>query len=92
MSLRSRLSLLGATAILVTACSGGGATQAPASAEPTQAPASSEATEAPPATVNPDSLLGKILAAGKIRISTDPNYAPFSSPASRSSGRLPAGT
>ena len=79
MSLRSRLSLLGATAILVTACSGGGATQAPASAEPTQAPASSEATEAPPATVNPDSLLGKILAAGKIRISTDPNYAPFSS-------------
>ncbi len=38
------------------------------------------ASEAPSAapTVSADSLLGKILAAGKIRISTDPNYAPFS--------------
>ena len=68
------------------------ATQAPATAAPaTAAPAESAApataapvTPAPteaPAWANPDpnSLLGKVLAANKIRISTDPNYAPFSS-------------
>ncbi len=33
----------------------------------------------PTPTIDPSSLLGKIIAAGKVRISTDPNYAPFSS-------------
>lgn len=79
MSLRSRLALLGATVALVAACSG-----TASSPSPTTAPSQpGGATPAPatdaPATVNPDSLLGRILAAGKIRISTDPNYAPFSS-------------
>jgi polar amino acid transport system substrate-binding protein len=83
MSLPSRLSLLGAAAILVAACSSGAATTAPTTAPSTAPqsaePASSEPTAAPSATINPDSLLGKIIASGKIRISTDPNYAPFSS-------------
>ncbi len=62
------------------------ATQAPATAAPaTAAPATAApATEAPSASApawaspDPNSLLGKIIAAGKVRISTDPNYAPFS--------------
>lgn len=86
MTLRKSLTLLGATAILVAACGGGAATPAPTEA-PTQAPESMAPesmapTEAPteaPATVDPESLLGKVMAAGKIRISTDANYAPFSS-------------
>lgn len=88
MSLRGRLSLLGATAVLAAACTGGGASQAPASQPPASQPPASEApaTSAPAASpseaaasIDPNSLLGKIIAAGKIRISTDPNYAPFSS-------------
>jgi polar amino acid transport system substrate-binding protein len=84
MSLRGRLTLLGAIAIVVSACSTA-ATPAPATPAPaTPAPASQAPSEAPPAseapaTVDPESLLGKVIAAGKIRISTDPNYAPFSS-------------
>jgi polar amino acid transport system substrate-binding protein len=31
-----------------------------------------------PSTVTPDSLLGQIMEAGVVRISTDPNYAPYS--------------
>ena len=79
MSLRSRLTLLGATVVLVAACSGSAASPSPTTA-PSQPGGATmpPATEAP-ATVNPDSLLGKILASGKIRISTDANYAPFSS-------------
>ena len=83
MSLSSRLSLLGAAAILIAACSSGAATTAPTTAPSTAPqsgePASSEPTATPSATINPESLLGKIIASGKIRISTDPNYAPFSS-------------
>ncbi len=65
--------------LLVTAC-GSAASPTPApTAAPTAAPGSqAPATAAPAPTVNPDSLLGKVLAAGTIRISTDPNYAPFS--------------
>lgn len=78
-----RLVALASTAVLLLAACGSSST-------PTQAPASEPppASEAPPesvapasegpATPDPEGLLGKILAAGKIRISTDPNYKPFS--------------
>ncbi len=79
-----RLTALTTAAVLMlAACSGGAATTAPATPGPaTEAPATeAPATEAPteaPATINPDSLLGKVIAAGELRIATDPNYAPFS--------------
>jgi polar amino acid transport system substrate-binding protein len=85
MTLRGRLSMLGAVTLIAAACTGGGAASpAPASQAPaTQAPASeAPASEAPateaPASVDPESLLGKIIASGTIRIATDPNYKPFS--------------
>ena len=84
MNKRLRLAaLVSATVILVAACGSSAATSAPTAA-PTSAPATAAATTAPEATptpaptINPESLLGKVIAAGKIRISTDPNYAPFS--------------
>ena len=86
MHKRLRLTALAsATVLLLAACGSGStptaapATAAPATAAPaTAAPATvAPATEAP-ATVDPASLLGKVIAAGKIRVSTDPNYAPFS--------------
>ena len=82
--------LASAAVLLLAACSSGSTpTAAPATAAPaTEAPVSeAPATEAPvseapasegPVAPDPESLLGKILAAGKIRISTDPNYKPFS--------------
>jgi polar amino acid transport system substrate-binding protein len=78
--------LVSATVILVAACGSSAATSAPtaaATAAPTTAAtaaatAAPEATPTPAPTINPESLLGKVIAAGKIRISTDPNYAPFS--------------
>jgi polar amino acid transport system substrate-binding protein len=80
--------LASAAVIMLAACSSGGSTPSPvpATAAPpaTSAPATSApattapATEAPSATPDPNGLLGKILAAGSIRISTDPNYKPFS--------------
>ena len=76
MSLRGRLTVLGAAALFVAACSSGGATTAPTT-EPTQA-----ATTAPesvgPATPIPGGLLEKVLTAGKIAMSTDPQYPPQS--------------
>ena len=90
MNKRLRLAaLVSATAIMVAACGSSAATTAPTAA-PTAAPATAGAastapTTAPVATptaaptVDPASLLGKIIAAGKMRVSTDPNYAPFSS-------------
>ncbi len=91
MSLRGRLSLLGAVAIVAGACTtGGGASTAPSTA-PTAAPtaAASEAASAPAseaaspsaaASVAPiaGGLLDKVLKAGKLVVSTDPNYAPQS--------------
>jgi polar amino acid transport system substrate-binding protein len=81
MSLRGRISLLGAMAILVAACSGGGATPSPTTA-PTDAPSvapsdSAGPTEAPSAPIA-GGLLEKVLDAGKVLVSTDPNYAPQS--------------
>lgn len=80
--------LFAVIALLLAACSGG-ATSSPSSATPTgtpagSAPAASDAapTDAAPSdaapSIDPESLLGKIIASGKIRISTDPNYKPFS--------------
>jgi polar amino acid transport system substrate-binding protein len=72
------LALLGAAVIAAAACtSGGGASTAPSTAAST---ASSTAASAAPsaAAVDPKSLLGIVLASGKIRISTDANYKPFS--------------
>ena len=86
MSLRGRLSLLGATAVLVAACSGGGATPAPseaASAAPSEAaPTAAESTapsESASAAPIEGGLLDKVLKAGKIVMSTDPQYPPQSS-------------
>lgn len=90
MSLRGRLSMLGAVAIVAAACSGGGATPAPSAAsvapttvptEAASAPASAASvapTVAPSATPIPGGLLDKVLKAGKLVVSTDPNYAPQS--------------
>ena len=74
--------LLTAVVLAAAACSSGGASASPSSA-PSAAPstaASAEASVAPSAeaTVDPKSLLGLVLSSGKIRISTDPNYKPFS--------------
>ena len=83
MSLSGRLSLLGAAAVLVAACSsGGGATTAPSAAAPTEAAPSVAESMAPSeaASVAPiaGGLLDKVLKAGKVVVSTDPNYAPQS--------------
>lgn len=74
------VSLVSAAVLLVAAC---GSSATP-TAEPTAAPATAApgtaapATPEPAATINPDSLLGLVIASGKLRVATDPNYAPFS--------------
>jgi polar amino acid transport system substrate-binding protein len=85
MSLRGRLIALGTTAVLFAACSGGGATTAPTaapSAAPSEAAPSTAVSAAPSeaASVTPiaGGLLDKVLKAGKLVVSTDPNYAPQS--------------
>ena len=81
--------LWAAIVFALSACTGGGGAAAPSSptsaapaASASTAPAASESTAsasaAALASIDPSSLLGKIVAAGKIRISTDPNYKPFS--------------
>lgn len=84
MSLRGRLSALGMTAVLFAACSGGGASPSaePSAAAPSEA-APSAAESAAPSTAESAApiaggLLEKVLKAGKIIVSTDPNYAPQS--------------
>jgi polar amino acid transport system substrate-binding protein len=81
MSLRGRLSMLGAIAVLAAACSSGAATPAPTTA-PTSAPASAPASQpaSAPASAAPiaGGLLDKILKAGKLVVSTDPKYPPQS--------------
>src|SRR5512141_2048085 len=83
MSLRGRISLLAAAAVVVAACSNGGATTspsvAPSAAESTAASsAPSEAPSAAPASPIPGGLLDKVMKAGTLVVSTDPNYAPQS--------------
>ncbi len=91
MSLRGRLSLLGAVAIVAAACSGGGASPSPTEA-PTAAAtpvasmvesmAPSQAAASPSAAASaspvPGGLLDKVIKAGVLTVSTDPNYAPQS--------------
>jgi polar amino acid transport system substrate-binding protein len=86
MSFRGRASLLLASVLLVSACSAA-ATPAPTSA-PTAAPttaapstgasASTAPETAAPATPIAGGLLDKVLKAGVLTVSTDPNYAPQS--------------
>lgn len=92
MSLRGRLTTLGAVAILVTACSSSAASTAPsaaASAAPSAAPSMAESmapsasaaaspSEAASAAPIAGGLLEKVLKAGKLVVSTDPNYKPAS--------------
>ena len=86
MSLRGRMSLLGATAVLVAACSSGGgaapASSEAASAAPSEAAPSAAESMAPSESASAapieGGLLDKILKAGKIVVSTDANYAPQS--------------
>lgn len=83
-----RLTALACAAMFAVAACGAAASPTPAPATPapaTVAPASvapasvAPATPTPAPSVDPNSLLGKVIASGKLRVSTDPNYAPFSS-------------
>jgi len=87
MNKSSRLmGLLGAVVLVASACSSGGASSAPSNAASTapsvpsaaSSVAASVAPSAAAASIDPKSLLGTVLASGKIRISTDGNYKPFS--------------
>jgi len=80
-----RLTALASIAVLVVAACGAGASPTPSpTAVPTAAPESmapesqAPATATPAPTVDPSSLLGKVLAAGKIVMSTDAAYPPQS--------------
>jgi polar amino acid transport system substrate-binding protein len=89
MTKRGRAASLLAAALLVSACASGqaspsaappseSATTPPASAAPASA-APATATPAPaPATTIPGGLLDVVMKAGKIRVSTDPQYPPQS--------------
>ncbi len=81
MSTRGRLSLLASVAVLAAACSSGGATPSPSAAEPSMAEsmAPSAAPSEAMATPIPGGLLEKVLNAGNIVMSTDPQYPPQSS-------------
>ncbi len=70
-----RLAAFIGAAMLVAACRGGGATTSP-----TSAPATGGSQTTAPASVAPiaGGLLDKVLKAGKLEVSTDPNYKPQS--------------
>jgi polar amino acid transport system substrate-binding protein len=74
MTIRGRLSALGIVAVIAAAC-GGGATPTPA---PTQASSAPTGAPDPTGTPIPGGLLDKVLTAGKIVMSTDPQYPPQS--------------
>jgi len=71
-----RLTAVAAVVVILSACSSTNAPASQSAAAPSTASAAPSASVA--ATVDPNSLLGKVIAAGKIRIATDPNYKPFS--------------
>lgn len=75
---RRLIAVAAASAIMVAACSGG-ATPSP-SAEPSSAPSASTGASPSAAAASPiaGGLLDVVTKAGKIRVSTDPNYAPQS--------------
>ncbi len=76
------LALLSGVVLAVSACSTTGGTSASpstASVAPSTAPSTgASASPSEAASIDPSSLLGMVIASGKIRISTDPNYKPFS--------------
>lgn len=76
------MALLTGVILAAAACTSSGASSAASSAasEAASSAPSAAASEAPSAAapVDPNSLLGMVLSSGKIRISTDPNYKPFS--------------
>jgi len=82
--LNRAVTLLAAVVFVLAACTTGtGGTPSPSSAPASQpasaaAPSDSSAPASVAPSIDPNSLLGKIVAAGKIRVSTDPNYKPFS--------------
>src|SRR5262249_38260883 len=85
MSVRGRMSMLGVVAVLAAACSSGGGGAATAPTAPAPAPPAPAPRSAPPAapgaagaTPIPGGLLDHVLKAGKLTVSTDPNYAPQS--------------
>jgi polar amino acid transport system substrate-binding protein len=72
----ARGALLSAVVIAVSACTGAPASSAPVAASPaTSASAAASAASAAPVA---GGLLDKVLKAGKLTVSTDPNYAPQS--------------
>ena len=86
------ISLLAVLAVITAACTSAGASSAPSAAAPTaaapSAAASSGGASAAPsvaASVAPvaGGLLEKVLKAGVLKVSTDPNYAPQSLPQAR---------
>ncbi len=81
--MRQSLAALGIVAIVFAACSSDPGTSAAPSSAPSDAPSAavSEAPSVEPsaeASIDPNDLLAKILAAGVIRIGTDPAYPPQS--------------
>ncbi len=75
------VALLTGAVLVAAACSSPGASTAPSVAASEAAPSaevSAAPTEVASPTVDPSSLLGMVMSSGKIRISTDPNYKPFS--------------
>jgi polar amino acid transport system substrate-binding protein len=85
MTNRRRLLALASSAVILVAACGSSATPAPVATAaptpmPTAAPAATSAAPATPApaTPIPGGLLEKVLKAGVLTVSTDPNYAPQS--------------
>jgi polar amino acid transport system substrate-binding protein len=86
MSFRGRASLLLASVLLVSACTAAATpapTAAPTAAPETVAPSTGASASTAPATAAPATpiaggLLDKVLKAGVLTVSTDPNYAPQS--------------
>ena len=84
MSFRGRASLLVAGILLVSACTSAATPAPPTAAPPTAAPPSTASggsgtpPSAAPATPIAGGLLDKVIKAGVLVVSTDPNYAPQS--------------
>lgn len=74
----TRLMTLSVALVLVGAACQAGASPTPAPTTQPTATAEATPTEAPPATPNPDDLLAKVKAAGKLVVATDAAYPPQS--------------
>ncbi len=81
MSIRGRAALLAASVMLVSACTSGATpapTSPPSAAPPSSGSEASASASAAPATPIAGGLLDKVIKAGTLTVSTDPNYAPQS--------------